>query len=245
MTQSYDTYTSHDQAIWKLLFDRQVDQLQTLACRSYLAGLKKIGFRPEAIPDFEKETSPVLLSITGWQVIVVKGLVSEAEFFRLMSRKLFPSSRWLRSMDQLDYLEEPDMFHDTFGHLPLLTNPEFCNFLLRLSHIALEHIESAEAIELIKRLYWFTVEFGLIREDDQIKAYGGGLISSIGECDYAIHSKLPERIDFNLFKILDTPVKIDEYQKQYFVISSFEQLFDSLEDFGLILSERTGIGTLN
>ncbi|NBA85055.1 phenylalanine 4-monooxygenase [Emticicia sp. CRIBPO] len=245
MTQSYDTYTSHDHAVWKTLFDRQVDQLKTLACKSYLEGLKRIGFKSETIPDFEKETSPVLKASTGWQVVVVKGLVSEAEFFQLMSRKLFPSSRWLRRMDQLDYLEEPDMFHDTFGHLPLLTNADFCSFLLKLSDIALIYIESPEAIELVKRLYWFTVEFGLIKEDHQIKAYGGGLISSIGECDYAIHSHLPERIDFNLFKILDTPVKIDEYQKQYFVIDSFEQLFQSLGDFESILSERTGVGALN
>ncbi len=237
LTQAYDTYTGQDQQVWRTLFERQTAQLHQMASARYLEGLQKIGFRAGSIPNFSRETSPTLKRLTGWEVKVVAGLVSEPEFFSMLEKKQFPSSRWLRTLAQLDYLEEPDMFHDTFGHLPLLTDKDFCRFLSALTHIAIPFLKYGNAVELIKRLYWYTVEFGLIRENGQLKAYGGGLISSIGECRYALLDPEPSRVNFHLTQILATPVRIDTYQPQYFIIDSFDQLSECLGELPVFLEK--------
>lgn len=228
MKQEYQKYTKADQAIWQMLFERQMKQLPSMASKDYIEGIEKAGFVAEHIPDFENETNPNLKSLTGWEVVAVGGLIPVKEFFELLAEKKFPASTWLRTPEQLDYLEEPDMFHDTFGHVPLLTNQHFCDFLGDFSKISLKYIENEYAITLLQRLYWFTVEFGLIREDEQLKIYGGGILSSSGESEYSLFSEVPERVPYCITDILDTVVKIDEFQKKYFVIDSYEHLFSSL-----------------
>ena len=231
LDQVYEKYTADDQAIWQALYKQQMAILPELASNVYLEGLPKAGFLSHKIPNFKEDINPKVSALTGWTVGVVPGLVDHRTFFEMLAKRIFPSSTWLRTKDQLDYLEEPDMFHDTFGHIPLLTNPEFCAFLADFSTISLRFLDTEACLEVIRRLYWFTVEFGLIKEDGKLKIYGGGIISSPGESVYAIHSDIPERIAFSIDEIIRTPVKIDEFQKKYFVIDSYEQLWAILPEF--------------
>ncbi|MFC5409523.1 phenylalanine 4-monooxygenase [Larkinella bovis] len=228
MIQTYHTYTADDQAVWQLLFERQLAQLPGKASQDYLDGIEKVGFVADHIPDFERELNPRLQKLTGWRVSAVPGLISNREFFELMANRHFPATTWLRKREQLDYLEEPDMFHDTFGHVPMLSNQAFCDFLAALSQIALAHVDHPEAIEMISRLYWYTVEFGLIAEPHGLRIYGGGILSSPGETTYSLASQRPGRLPYQVEKLLQTPYVIDHYQDQYFVIESYEQLFHSI-----------------
>jgi phenylalanine-4-hydroxylase len=233
MTQHYDQYTPDDQAVWELLFTRQMERLPGRASRAYMEGIVKTGFPNKRIPDFEQDLNPHLLPLTGWRVVAVPGLIGNREFFELMADRQFPATTWVRTRDQLDYLPEPDMFHDTFGHVPVLTNQAFCDFLAALSRLALSHVEHEETIEMIARLYWYTVEFGLIREAvapgrTELRIYGGGILSSPGETIYALESNVPNRIDYDVATLLQTPYVIDRFQEQYFVIDSYEQLYESV-----------------
>jgi phenylalanine-4-hydroxylase len=238
MNQNYNLYTPADHEVWQLLFERQMQKLPSIASIAYLEGIEKTGFVANHIPDFENETNPHLQKLTGWSVVVVDGLVPIKEFFELLADRKFPASNWLRKMEQLDYLEEPDMFHDTFGHVPLLTNQAFCDFLAEFSKISLKYIHDEAAVKLLQKLYWFTVEFGLIKENNQLKIYGGGIISSSGESVYSLCSGVPERVPYTIDEILETEIKIDAYQKKYFVIDSYEQLFQSLPKFEEILEQQ-------
>jgi phenylalanine-4-hydroxylase len=236
MKQVYQTYTAEDQAVWQLLYERQMKQLPLIASRAYLEGIEKVGFVADHIPNFETETNPRLRNLTGWEVEVVPGLIPQKEFFELLSNRKFPASTWLRKPEQLDYLEEPDMFHDTFGHVPLLTNQAFCDFMSDLSRVALRWLDVPEAIAQIGRLYWFTVEFGLIQEEGQLKIYGGGILSSAGESAYCLRGSIP-KISFDVQTLLNTYYHIDRYQDHYFVINSFEQLYRSTPEIEEILSK--------
>ncbi len=236
--QNYSTYTPAHHGVWQVLFQRQMQKLPSIASVAYLEGIEKAGFLADHIPDFERETNPRLQVLTGWTVVACEGLVPIKEFFELLADKKFPASTWLRTMEQLEYLEEPDMFHDTFGHVPLLTNQSFCDFLAEFSTISLKYIDNEEAVRLLQKLYWFTVEFGLIRENNELKIYGGGIISSSGESVYSLCSGIPERVPYCIEEILKTEVKIDVYQKKYFVIESYEQLFQSLKNFEEILERQ-------
>ncbi len=228
MNQTYSTYTPDDQAVWQLLFERQMAQLPGKASQAYLDGIVATGFQANRIPDFERDLNPHLQRLTGWQVHAVDGLIPNRDFFELMANRCFPATTWLRQRDQLDYLPEPDMFHDTFGHVPMLSNQAFCDFLASLSQIALRHIDSEEAIIMISRLYWYTVEFGLIQEGDHLRIYGGGILSSVGETTYSLFSDKPKRVPYNVKVLLKTPYIIDHFQEQYFVIDSYEQLYQSM-----------------
>lgn len=230
MIQTYHTYTADDQAVWRLLFNRQMAQLPGKASQDYLDGLVKVGFVADHIPDFERELNPGLQQLTNWRVSAVPGLISNRDFFELMANRNFPATTWLRKREQLDYLEEPDMFHDTFGHVPMLSNQSFCDFLAALSRIALAHVDHPEAIEMISRLYWYTVEFGLIQEPQGLRIYGGGILSSPGETTYSLSSQRPDRIPYDVGKLLQTPYVIDHYQDRYFVIHSYEQLYHSISE---------------
>ncbi|AEI51427.1 phenylalanine 4-monooxygenase [Runella slithyformis] len=236
MNQSYHKYTAADHVMWRRLFERQMAQLPPIASRAYLEGMEKVGFGADHIPDFEAETNPRLRALTGWSVEVVPGLIPQRDFFELMARRRFPASTWLRAPEQLDYLEEPDMFHDTFGHVPLLTNQAFCDFMSDLSRVALRFIDQPEAIVQIGRLYWYTVEFGLIREEGQTKIYGGGILSSAGESAYCLSDAVP-KFPFDVRTVLNTFYHIDRYQDRYFVIDSYEQLYRSVPDIEEILAE--------
>ncbi|GAA4405654.1 hypothetical protein GCM10023187_24260 [Nibrella viscosa] len=230
MTQDYNQYTPDDQEVWRILFERQMAQLPGKASQAYLEGIRKTGFVADHIPHFERDLNPRLQQLTGWRVSAVPGLIPNKEFFELMANRNFPATTWLRRRDQLEYLQEPDMFHDTFGHVPLLSNQSFCDFLAALSRIALRFIDYDEAIEMISRLYWYTVEFGLIQEDGHLKIYGGGILSSVGETSYSLYSEVPKRIPYHVETLLRTPYIIDRYQDQYFVIESYEQLFHSIAE---------------
>ena len=238
MNQKYNTYTPADHEVWQLLFERQMQKLPSIASVAYLEGIEKAGFVAKHIPDIENETNPRLQALTGWSVVVVDGLVPIKEFFELLADNKFPASTWLRKMEQLEYLEEPDMFHDTFGHVPLLTNQAFCDFLAEFSKISLKYINDEFAVKLLQKLYWFTVEFGLIKENGILKIYGGGIISSSGESVYSLCSGVPARVPYSIEEIFETEVKIDAYQKKYFVIDSYEQLFQSLPKFEEILEQQ-------
>jgi phenylalanine-4-hydroxylase len=229
MTQQYDKYTEEDHQVWRILFERQIVNLPHAASAEYLEGIKRINFTSKQIPNF-KEVNKILQEYTGWQLHVVAGLLPNKEFFELMENKRFCATTWLRKMSQLDYLEEPDMFHDVFGHVPLLTNPDLGHFLEGLSRIALKYIDNELAIELVSRLYWYTVEFGLIKENGKIRIYGAGILSSKGETKYSLESDIPQRVPYNVQEIIDTPYIKDKYQEKYFVIDSYEQLYNSVSE---------------
>lgn len=235
MKQEYEIYTEEDFKVWKILFERQIVNLPDAASKAYLEGIKEINFSSERIADFE-EVNQKLSKTTGWVIQVVPGLIDDDLFFGLMFNKRFPSSTWLRKMEQLDYLEEPDMFHDAFAHMPMLTNQPYVDFLQQLSGIALKHIDNKMAIELVSRIYWFTIEFGLIREEGKLKIFGAGILSSAGETKFSLSSE-PAHYQYDVRKILNTPFWKNKFQDKYFIIESYEQLFDSLPEIESVLEE--------
>ena len=229
MIQEYDKYTLEDQSVWQALYQRQIEQIQLYASKAYISGMAHCGFVANKIP-LITDVNARLLAITGWQIEIVAGLIDNKSFFELLGQKRFPASTWLRKMEALDYLEEPDMFHDVLGHVPLLANTNFCSFLEKLAVIALQHIEDDDTIEAISRLYWYTVEFGLIQEGNTLKIYGAGILSSSGETYYSLHSDVPKRLPYNVAEILGIPYIKDKFQQQYFIIPSYKYLYDSLEE---------------
>lgn len=229
--QVYDDYTAEDFTVWKTLYERQLKLLKPYVSEKYLEGIKSVGLTADAIPDF----SPVnkrLTSLTGWTLSVVPDLTPQKEFFESLSRKTFTATCWLRSMDQLDYIEEPDMFHDVFAHVPLLCNPAYCNFFEGMSKLALQFQCHPKVVEWLGRLYWYTIEFGMIKEKGQLKIYGAGIISSGNESRNCM-SGVPVYA-FNIEDIFNSPFRTDQLQEKYFAIESFEQLYESIpeiEDF--------------
>ncbi len=226
MKQNYQNYIEEDFQVWKTLFERQMKNLTQYGCKEYLVGIRNVGFNANEIPHFEK-TKERFQNHTQWQLHVVPGIIPVEEFFPLLSEKKFSASTWLRKMNQLDYIEEPDMFHDVFGHVPLLSIPAFSDFVLGLSEIARKHLDNESAMEMLGRMYWFTLEFGLINQNNALKVYGAGLCSSSGEIENAILGKVEHR-PFDVVEILNTPFQNDRIQNLYFVIDSFEDLFKSL-----------------
>jgi phenylalanine-4-hydroxylase len=226
MRQEYDRYTSEDHLVWSLLYKEQMEQLPAVATQAYLHGIQKVRFEAESVPRFEI-VSEELGKCTGWSVYVVPGLIDNKPFFQHLANKEFPATTWLRTMEQLKYIEEPDMFHDVFGHVPLLSEPFFAEYLAGLSAIALDHIENPTGVELMARIYWYTVEFGLIKENGRVKIYGAGILSSPGESRYCVGPEAVH-VPFDVETIMETPYIKDRFQSQYFVIDSYEQLFQSL-----------------
>jgi len=245
MKQIYSNYKNEDHKVWEILFDRQVRNLSKVASADYINGISKVGFVRDKIPDFEI-TNKLLLEQTGWVLHVVPGIIPVKDFFELLIQKKFSATTWLRKMHQLDYIEEPDMFHDVFGHVPLLSNHAFSEFIHGLSKIAMKHIDNDFAMEILGRMYWFTLEFGLIKENNPsvlrtspletrgeipshecIKIYGAGICSSVGETKHSL-SDASQKIPFDVKTILNTSFQNDRIQDKYFVIDSFEQLFESL-----------------
>jgi phenylalanine-4-hydroxylase len=240
MQQEYEKYTANDQQVWLQLYQRQIKQIEMYASKAYIKGMEQCGFTPDCIPHIE-EVNKRLKAITGWSIEIVAGLIDNKLFFELLGQKKFPASTWLRRMEELDYLQEPDMFHDVLGHVPLLATKDFCGFLEKLANIALQYIDDAATIEAISRLYWYTVEFGLIEEDNELKIYGAGILSSSGETLYAITSLIPKRLPYDVETILAIPYIKDKFQQQYFVISSYKYLFDSLMELDSILKQPINI----
>jgi len=234
MKQEYDKYVAEDHQVWSILYEKMMKILPDYATKAYIEGIDKVGFQPTRIPEFSTSNEK-LKAITGWMIYVVPGLIDNKPFFEHLSNREFPASTWLRKMSQLEYLEEPDMFHDVFGHVPLLANQHFANFLSKLAEIALEHIDDEWAVEVLSRLYWYTIEFGLIREDGKLKVYGAGILSSSGETVYSIDSDVPLRYEYNVRQIFNTPYIKDKFQEQYFVVDSYEQLYNSIPEIRALL----------
>jgi len=234
MVQEYDKYTAEDAHVWRILFERQMDVLPKVASPEYLEGIEVIGFNANELPSFEKVNAR-LKELTGWSLVVVPGIIEEVDFFPLLADRKFPATTWLRKMSELDYLSEPDMFHDVFGHVPLLSNQTFCDFFQRIGELGVQHLDDAKAVAMLGRLYWFTVEFGLIQaKGNEMKIYGAGILSSHGETKFSL-SDTPDHIPFDAELILNTPYENDRIQDKYFVIESFEQLYKSMEDVEQIL----------
>lgn len=222
LSQQYDQYTTEDFAVWNALFERQMQLIDQYGSLHYKAALYAVGFHAASIPDF-KEVNHRLKATTGWQLSVVPGLVPVAEFFALLARRIFPATCWLRTLSELDYIEEPDMFHDVFGHVPLLSNPAYASFMQSFGQLGLEWNHDAQKMELLSRIYWYTIEFGLIRESGIPKIYGAGILSSPGETLHSIHHDTM-RSPFNTVKVLETPFRTDVIQEQYFEIEDIAQL---------------------
>ncbi|MBY0406423.1 MAG: phenylalanine 4-monooxygenase [Rickettsiales bacterium] len=218
-------YTAEDHALWHFLCERQKPLLQNRACKEYLKALQDLSIVSEAgIPDMRR-VSDVLEKMTGWQLVTVPGLIPGSVFLEHLSKRQFPTTWWVRGKEQIDYLKEPDVFHDLFGHVPLLSNPVFADYMQQFGLGAMK-AKDLKATKLITRLYWFTVEFGLIRTEDGLRIYGSGIVSSAKESVYALESPAPHRLSFDLIRMMRTNYRYDDLQRTYFVIDSFEQLFE-------------------
>ncbi len=220
--QAWSSYTQAEHAMWDRLFDRQVAMLPGRVTPAFLQGLDVLRLSKPGIPDFE-ELSDRLRALTGWSVVAVPGLVPDDVFFEHLANRRFVAGRFIRTPEQLDYLQEPDVFHDVFGHVPLLANPVFADYMQAYGEGGLRSLQFG-SLEKLARLYWYTVEFGLIRETDDLRLYGAGIVSSYAESIFALDDPSPNRIGFDLRRLMRTRYRIDDYQQTYFVIDSFEDL---------------------
>jgi len=242
--QRWESYGADEHATWELLYARQLAQLPGRVVPAFLEGLERLGLGDGGIPDFRR-LSARLQQLTGWSVVAVPGLVPDRVFFEHLANRRFVAGRFIRRREQLDYLQEPDVFHDVFGHVPLLALPAYADYMqaygqggLRAAHLG--------AMQRLSHLYWYTVEFGLMRHGDGLRLFGAGIVSSHGESAYALDDPAPLRIGFDLRRVLRTEYRIDAYQRNYFVIESFEDLLrQTLEaDFAPIYAELASLPTL-
>ncbi|MGH7144228.1 MAG: phenylalanine 4-monooxygenase [Planctomycetota bacterium] len=232
-------YTPEDHAVWKILFQRQEEILADRAISLFMDSLATLGISHERIPDFD-EVNEILKKRTGWQVVPVPGLIPDEPFFELLANRRFPAGNFLRTREQLDYIQEPDVFHDLFGHVPLLADPTFGDYMAAYGRGGLKAAKLG-MVNKIARLYWYTVEFGLIQEPQGLRIYGSGILSSNTESVFSLESPSPHRIKFNLKRLLQTHFQIDDFQDNYFVIDSFQQLFDETKpDFTPIYAALKG-----
>jgi phenylalanine-4-hydroxylase len=220
--QDWARYTPQEHATWDQLFARQEAMLPGRAAPEFLAGLDMLHLSRPGIPDFA-ELSAKLGKATGWSVVAVPGLVPDDVFFDHLANRRFVAGRFIRRPDQLDYLQEPDVFHDVFGHVPMLAHPVFADYMQAYGQGGLR-AQQHGAIDKLARLYWYTVEFGLIRSGDTLNIYGAGIVSSHGESLFALDDPSPNRIAFDMERVMRTRYRIDDYQQAYFVIDSFDQL---------------------
>jgi phenylalanine-4-hydroxylase len=221
--QPVATYTAENHETWRTLFRRQAEILKGRACDEYLDGLSGLGVAADGIPDFRK-LSEVLTKATGWSVVAVPGLVPDDVFFDHLANRRFPATWWIRKPEQMDYLEEPDVFHDLYGHVPLLMNPVMADFVAEYGKGGVKALKLG-ALPNLARLYWYTVEFGLMETPKGMRIYGAGIMSSKSESIYALESQSPNRVRFDLMRVMRTRYRIDTFQNTYFVIRSFEELF--------------------
>ena len=231
MKQIIESYTEEDVNVWNILFTRQIKNLEDKACKEYLFYLKELTpvLHANAIPNLN-EFSDLLFEKAGWRIEIVPGLIPVKDFFELLAERKFCSSTWLRKMSQLDYLEEPDMFHDIFGHITLLLDPTFGDFAQKLGEIGLEHHDNEKIVVQLQRLYWFSIEFGLIKVNHERRIYGAGILSSFQETN-GIYDSNTEIFPFNLEEIIDSDFNNMTIQTKYYELESFEELFESLNHF--------------
>ena len=234
--QQWDSYTASEHEVWRTLYARQTALLPGLACDQFLNGVEKLDFA-SGIPEFAA-LSDRLASLTGWRVVAVPGLVPDEVFYEHLANRRFPAGRFIRRPDQLDYLEEPDVFHDVFGHVPMLTDPVFADYMQAYGEGGLRAMGLGR-LHNLARLYWYTVEFGLLQTPAGLRIFGAGIVSSATESVYALRDAKPHRLAFDLARVMRTPYRIDDVQSVYFVIPSLQALLDATQgtDFGPLYGE--------
>ena len=238
--QGYVNYTAAEHRIWQILFERQQKLLPGRASNEFLQGLKSLKLTADVIPQLP-DLSYHLKALTGWQVVPVAALISARAFFELLADKKFPAATFIRCEEELDYVQEPDIFHELFGHCPMLTDPVYADFVHDYACKVLTFPE--HDWPLLQRLFWFTVEFGLILTPDGLRAYGGGILSSISETVYSVESELPLRALFDPVAAFRTPYRIDMLQSVYFVINDYHQLFDFVKaDVSKLIQRARSLG---
>ena len=225
--QDYAAYTDEQHNVWAELVGRILPNLEKHAAREYLDGFEIIGLQRDRLPNL-KSISARLAPRTGWTSTPVSGFLPAPAFFEMLASRLFPTTTWLRKRDAIEYTPEPDIFHDVFGHVPMHAHPVFADFLAHYGRVCAS-IESADILEKLGRLFWYTVEFGLIREGSGVRVYGSGLISSHKECCNVTEGHCVIR-DFSLHEVLNTPVKVDELHKLLFAVSSFDQIYEAMRE---------------
>ena len=237
--QDWASYTDVEHQTWDTLYARQMKILPGRAAEVFFDGLKSLDLNTGGIPDFEI-MNPKLQALTGWTVVCVPGLVPDEVFFDHLANRRFPSGQFIRRPDQLDYLQEPDIFHDVFGHVPMLSNPDFADYMEAYGKGG-QRAASLGMLPNLARLYWYTVEFGLMKEADELRIYGAGIVSSATESVFSLEDPSPNRIGFELERVMKTLYRIDDFQQVYFVIDSIEQLKgETLKDFGPIYERLKG-----
>ena len=224
ISQNWDAFTADEHAMWDRLFARQSAMLPGRAADAFMRGIDVLKLEKPGIPDY-RELNARLMAATGWQVVAVPGLVPDDVFFDHLANRRFPAGNFIRTPDQLDYLQEPDVFHDVFGHVPMLADPVFADYMVANGEGGRRSLKF-DALKQLARLYWYTVEFGLIREAGGLRIYGAGIVSSYAESVFALDSESPNRLGFDLARVMRTDYRIDDFQQNYFVIDSLEQLLD-------------------
>jgi phenylalanine-4-hydroxylase len=232
--QHWDRYSPAEHAVWRTLFDHQAKVLKDRACSEFLEGLEKLKLVSDKIPDFD-QLSEALGRLTGWRIVAVPSLVPDETFFDHLANRRFPAGQFIRAADQLDYIEEPDVFHDVFGHAPMLAHPVFANYMEAYGKGGQRALSEFGALENLARLYWYTVEFGLIEKPEGLRIYGSGIVSSRAESIYSVENPSPNRVHFDLERVMRTAYRIDDFQESYFVIGSFDELFEeTYKDFAAL-----------
>jgi phenylalanine-4-hydroxylase len=227
--QEWGAYTAEDHAVWGILYERRMRELEETGSRVFLDGAEAIGLRQDSVPDLD-EVNAALVARTGWSAVPVVGFIPAREFFLCLAHRRFPTTVTVRPREQLEYLPEPDIFHDVFGHVPLHADPVFADFLQRFGAVA-ARARTEEETEQMARLFWFTVEFGLVNERGRTRVYGSGLISSAGDAANALGDRC-ERRPFSLDAVISQPFEIDRFQDVLFVVDSFDQLFEAVDEAG-------------
>jgi phenylalanine-4-hydroxylase len=243
--QRWDELTDEDHWVWDTLFARQKALLHDKVISAFEQGLELLNLSRSGVPDFD-ELNVKLSARTGWKIVAVPSLVPDAVFFEHLANRRFPAGNFMRTAKQMDYLEEPDVFHDVFGHVPLLAQPAVAEFMVELGNLGLRALEIGE-IERVARLYWYTIEVGLAREDGRTKIYGAGIASSLSETHNSLESPRPHRLKFDLNRVLRTRYRPDDFQKSYFVIDRLEDLLNIVreDDFAAICAELEGLSDID
>jgi phenylalanine-4-hydroxylase len=238
--QGWANYSAAEHAVWKTLFERQTRLLPGRACDEFVQGMQALPIEADRIPDF-RALSDVLMKATGWQVVAVPGLVPDEVFFEHLANRRFPSGHFIRRADELDYLEEPDVFHDVFGHVPMLMNPIIADFIQAYGEGGLKAQRLGKLAQLA-RVYWYTVEFGLLQQQGGLRIYGAGIASSYAESLFAIDDPSPNRVSFDLERVMRTNYRIDDFQESYFVIRDLDELLALAQiDFAPIYQRLEGL----
>jgi len=222
--QGWEAYTPAEHGVWKTLFERQSKLLPGRACDEFVDGMRKLPIGADQIPDFRR-LSDVLMKKTGWQVVAVPGLVPDEVFFEHLANRRFPAGQFIRKPDQLDYLEEPDVFHDVFGHVPMLMNPAIADYIQAYGEGGLR-AQKLGVLDKLARVYWYTVEFGLLKQEGGLRIYGAGIASSFTETVFSLDDASPNRIGFDLERVMRTNYRIDDFQESYFVIDDLDKLLE-------------------